>query len=162
MIEETMRRLECLAGRWTGRGRGNYPTIEPFEYEETLRFDPDASYPLIHYEQRTRLIPTGEASHWESGFIRPLDDGSIELSNSQDSGRVEVLRGALAEPEDAADNLQLVLASVVLDHDPRLQGTSRIFTVRGDNLRYAVMMATHTTPQPELQQHLVAELKRQR
>lgn len=160
MIEETMRRLRLLHGSWSGKGAGGYPTIEPFEYQETLRFELDLSYPLIHYEQRTMLVPSGEPSHWESGFIRPLDDGTIEISNSQDSGRVEVLRGRLVASEHEGDDLRMVLDSVVLDRDPRLVRTRRTFTVRGDTLRYVAHMSTHTTPEPRLGQHLEAALKR--
>ena len=159
MIDEIMKALSVLSGSWKGRGVGNYPTIDPFEYDETLRFETDTGYPLIHYEQHTWLKPSGESSHWESGFIRPLEDGSIDLSNSQDSGRVEVLRGGLQRSADGAD-LHLVLDNVVLEHDSRLHRTRRTFTVRGEILHYVVYMATHTTPEPKLQQHLEARLKR--
>ncbi len=151
-----MTRLSALEGSWHGRGSGKYPTIDSFEYEETLTFEPDARYPLIHYEQRTRLLPSGEPSHWESGFIRPLDDGVIEVSNSQDGGRVEVLRGRLVDGEP----LKLVVDSVVLDHDPRLVQTRRILTLRDGTLRYEVQMSTRTTPEPRLQTHLEAVLSR--
>lgn len=157
MIDKTMQRLSALAGTWEGRGAGDYPTIEAFEYEERIRFDVDDSYPLIHYEQKTHLIPSGEASHWESGFIRPLDDGSIDWSSAQDSGRVEVLRGGLVE---ANGEIRLVLDSIVLDHDPRLVSTHRTFTLRGDRLSYIVRMSTRTTPEPRLGQHLTAQLER--
>ena len=157
MTDENLQQLMKLEGEWKGRGAGRYPTIDSFEYDETIRFDPDASYPLIHYEQRTWLT-SGEASHWESGFIRPLEDGAIDVSNSQDSGRVEVLRGRLS-PADGG--FVLALESVVLDHDPRLVRTRRTFTLNDDTLRYLVEMATHTTPEPRMQQHLEAVLTRQ-
>jgi len=160
MIEPTMRQLRRLHGTWTGRGSGNYPTIDPFEWTETLRFELDESYPLLHYEQRTYLAPSGDASHWESGFIRPLEHGSIEISSSQDSGRVEVLRGRLTEIEGKDGDWSLELDSIVLDHDPRLHRTRRVFTLSGDTLLYVVDMATHTTPEPRLSQHLEARLRR--
>ena len=160
MTERTMRHLRGLHGTWTGRGSGNYPTIDPFEWTETLRVELDDSYPLLHYEQRTYLVPSGEASHWESGFIRPLEDGSTEVSSSQDSGRVEVLRGRLTESEGNDVGWSLELDSVVLDHDPRLHRTRRVFTFSGDTLLYVVHMATHTTPEPRLSQHLEARLRR--
>ena len=160
MIERTMRHLRRLDGTWTGKGAGDYPTIDPFGWTETLRFELDDSYPMLHYEQRTHLVPSGEASHWESGFIRPLEDGSIEISSSQDSGRVEVLRGRLKGIEDGGGDWSIELDSVVLEHDPRLQATRRVFTLSGDTLLYVVSMATHTTPEPRLSQHLEARLRR--
>jgi hypothetical protein len=159
MIAETMRRLGLLAGSWSGRGAGNYPTIDSFTYEEKIVFELDPSYPLIHYEQRTWLLPAREASHWESGFVRALEDGSVEISNSQDSGRVEVLRGHLGGDVEAGE-LTIELESVVLDHDPRLVRTRRTFHLRADTLRYVTYMATHTTPKPHLMQHLESELRR--
>ena len=155
-----MRRLAPLEGSWCGRGSGDYPTIEAFEYEETLRFELDTSYPMIHYEQRTLLLPTRQPSHWESGFIRATEDGSIEVSNSQDSGRVEVLRGRLAATNDAPAELEIVFDSVALAHDPRLVRTRRTWSLRGDTLRYVTYMATRTTPEPALGQHLEAVLQR--
>ena len=160
MINELMARLEPLRGAWAGQGSGDYPTIDAFQYQERLTFEFAASYPLIHYEQRTLLLPGLEPSHWESGFIRPLEDGMVEVSSSQDSGRVEVLRGpAVATGQDTHD-LHLVLDHVVLGHDDRLAATRRELTVTGDTLTYLVSMATHTTPSPLLQQHLRATLQK--
>lgn len=155
-----MRKLELLGGSWRGKGHGDYPTIDAFDYEEHLRFEPDSSYPMIHYEQRTKLLPSNEASHWESGFIRPQEDGTVEISSSQDSGRVEVLSGRLVDDPGDGIDLKLELNSLVLDHDPRLVQTRRTFILRGDTLRYIVYMATNTTPEPKLGQHLEAVLHR--
>lgn len=52
--------LFYLKGSWQGKGKGQYPTIEPFEYEEIIHFEPNASYPLVHYEQKTVLLQTGK------------------------------------------------------------------------------------------------------
>ena len=156
-----MQRLLPLHGCWKGRGAGDYATIEAFEYEETLRFEADSSYPLFHYEQKTRLLPSRDPSHWESGFIRPLEDGSVEISNSQDSGRVEVLRGRLEAAGGQGDDLRIVFDNVVLGHDPRLVRTGRTLALSGDTLRYVVRMSTRTTPEPSFNQHLEATLTRQ-
>jgi len=131
-----------------------------FEYEEHLRFEVNLAYPLIHYEQKTVLLPARQPSHWESGFIRVLESGAIEISNSQDSGRVEVLRGFMNLETLAEGELLIEFNHVVIAHDPRLVQTRRIFSLRGDVLRYQKFMSTHTTPQPKLQQHLEAVLRR--
>jgi hypothetical protein len=160
MIEELMTRLEPLRGSWAGTGAGDYPTIDAFRYQEQLTFEFAPSYPMIFYQQRAQLLPSLEPSHWESGFIRPLEDGLLEISNSQDSGRVEVLRGPATSGPDGPHQLRLLLDHVALSHDDRLAGTRREFTLDGDVLTYVVSMATHTTPTPQLQQHLRATLQR--
>ena len=154
-----MQRLELTCGNWAGTGTGGCSTVESFEYEDRLRFEVDPSYSLIQYEQRTLLLPSREPSHWECGFIRPFEDGHVELLNAQGGDRVEVLRGPL-DPSGRMDELTITLDSVVLAHDPRLVRSRRELAVRGDTLHYVAHMATHTTPQPELIRHLEARLRR--
>jgi len=149
--------LRDLHGTWSGRGQGNYPTIDSFEYLETTRFEFDERYPLIHLEQRTTLAD-GEPSHWESGFIRVADDGMIEISTAQDGGRVEVLRGPI---EMTTTGFRLELESVALGHDDRLVRTGRLIELEGNGLRYEMRMSTTTTDEPEWLTHLTAELERQ-
>ena len=151
--------LRPLLGRWTGAGVGRYPTIPSFEYNEQLHFVADAARPLIHYEQFTRQRSEGQAvhqpSHWESGFLRPVAGGMLEVSNAQDGGRVEVLRGPI---RTAGGVLTLELESLLLGHDERLVRTRRTFVVEADRLRYEVHM--HTNRVPALTVHLQAELER--
>src|SRR5574342_181489 len=91
--------LRTLIGEWSGTGRGEFPTIEPFEYLETLWFAGDHR-PFLHYEEKTKRRNVGLTdyipSHWESGFIRLLPpNGEVELVNTQGSGRLERLAGSL-------------------------------------------------------------------
>ncbi len=158
MVDEVQARLAVLAGSWRGSGVGDYPTIDRFEYDETLRFELDPGRSLIHYEQRARL-KNGEPSHWESGFLRWLEDGTIELSSAQNGGRVEVLQGLLVDAADPA-GLRLELDSILLGHDPRPVRTRRVIEVHGHRLSYVMGMATTTTPTPDFQQHLEAVLQR--
>ena len=76
-----MERLRLLSGTWVGEGAGDFPSIEAFRYRETLRFELDESYPLLHYEQRTWRDIDGEEgpSHWETGFLRFLGEGRVEM-----------------------------------------------------------------------------------
>ena len=48
-----MNPLYALLGTWKGNGEGHFPTIEPFEFSEELRFERRGEEPLIHYEQKT-------------------------------------------------------------------------------------------------------------
>lgn len=149
--------LARLGGTWTGRGEGNYPTIESFTYEEELRFEVADVYPLIHYVQRTWKDAAREPSHWESGFLLVPEAGQVQISNAQDGGRVEVLRGRVIEEGDA---LSIRTKSVVLGNDDRLVETARDFVLRDDRLAYEMVMTTTTTPEPKALVHLRADLRR--
>ncbi len=141
-----------MQGLWKGKGEGKFPTIDSFKYEEHLQFEVNLAYPLIHYEQKTILLSTQEPSHWESGFIRVLDEDIIEISNSQDSGRVEILQGKMSNVSDVG--YQLAFTSIALANDPRLVKTSREFKVIGNTLECHQSMATHTTQKPIMLPHL--------
>lgn len=159
-IDAIMQRLGVLHGCWKGNGKGQYPTIDPFEYQENLCFEFDASYPLIHYDQKTVLLPTMEPSHWESGFIRVLESGLIEIANAQTGGRVEVLHGQLDSGSLSKEEFKIEFTSAVLANDPRLIQTKRVLSVKGHVLHYAQWMSTNTTPEPMLLPHLEAVLTR--
>lgn len=151
-MDEIVKNLSKLHGLWQGNGEGKFPTINSFKYEEHLRFEVNLAYPLIHYEQKTILLSTQEPSHWESGFIRVLDEGIIEISNSQDSGRVEVLRGSMSDISDVGYQLEFI--SIALANDPRLIKTSRNCKVTENTLEYHKSMTTNTTLQPIMLPHL--------
>ncbi len=164
VIAEAMDRLRALLGKWSGRGRGGFPTIDAFEYDEHLVFEANDVEPLLHYEQRTwdttHRSDHAEPLHWESGFIRPTDTGCIEIFNAQNGGRVEVLRGRLAAPDDRGDTPLMSLTSVIVAHDERIVSTARQYDLRDDVLSYRMEMATRTTP--DLTMHLEATLYRDR
>ena len=148
--------LSKLHGSWSGTGKGKFPTIDSFEYQEHLHFEVNLAYPLIYYEQKTILLPTQEPSHWESGFIRVLDDSVIEISNSQDSGRVEVLRGKMSNLSDIGYEMEFT--SVALANDPRMVKSKRVFKVTANTLEYSQSMATNTTEEPIMFPHLCSVL----
>jgi len=150
--------LHLLVGEWSGSGRGEFPTIEPFEYLETLRFSSDHR-PFVHYEQKTQRRNSAQAdyipSHWESGFIRLLPDGQVELVNVQGGGRLERLTGSL---EQTAAGLILRLGNAAFLNDSRMVESKRMFTLEDDTLHYTQDMAT--TAVPSAAHHVEATLKR--
>jgi len=150
--------LRLLIGEWSGTGRGEFPTIEPFEYLETLIFAGDHR-PFVHYEEKTKRRNTEQAdyvpSHWESGFIRLFPNGEVELINTQGSGRLERLTGSL---EGTETGLILRLQSTAFLNDPRMLETSRTITVDGDSMHYTQEMQTTAVPGPT--HHVAARLKR--
>src|SRR5215510_11265717 len=158
----TMARLSALVGTWKGEGRGRFPTIESFNYFEECVFSSNDSEPIIHFEQKTWVKSTdatnGRPLHWESGFIRAIEDGSVEISNAQNGGRVEVLRGTIDEAAYLEGIVLLKLESVLFGNDPRLVQTTRRYELDKDTLIYSIEMATNRTPKRE--QHLEAKLAR--
>ena len=150
--------LHSLVGEWSGMGRGEFPTIEPFEYLETLQFSSDGRS-FLHYEQKAKRRNIGQTdyipSHWESGFIRRLPSGEVELTNAQTGGRLEKLTGLLEQTETG---MILRLKSTAFLNDPRMLETSRTIIMEGDSLHYMVEM--HTTAVPQRAHHLEGRLKR--
>lgn len=153
-----MQALLTLIGTWQGTGYGDYPTIDAFDYREILTFEANQDQDKIHYVQRTwRHDTDGKEidSHWESGFIQQLDDGSIEIANVQSSGRMELLVGEVKADGDA---FMLVLESVQLANDMRMKATSRVWRWTDTHLTYDMNMAT--IDNPELRFHLSATLSK--
>jgi hypothetical protein len=150
--------FRLLIGEWSGSGRGEFPTVEPFEYLETITFAGDHR-PFLHYEKKTRRRNAGQAdyipSHWESGFLRLLPNDEVELVNVQGSGRLERLTGSLDPTETG---LILRLKSTDFLNDPRMVETSRIIIVEGNSLNYSQTM--HTTAVPGPAHHVQARLNK--
>jgi hypothetical protein len=150
--------LHILIGEWAGTGQGEFPTIEPFEYRETLVFASDQR-PFLHYETKSRRRRAGQEdfvpSHWESGFLRLLPNGEVEMVNTQSSGRLERLVGSI---QLAETGLVLHLKSTSFLNDPRMVETERTIVVEDNIMTYTQTMYTNAVAGPA--QHVSAQLKR--
>src|SRR5688500_12664047 len=106
-----------LEGTWIGEGRGQFPTVNSFDYRETLTFTRRDEKTLA-YEQRAQKRYDGQnewlESHWENGFIRILESGKLELTSAQ-IGRTEVLTGSV---ESIDDLLRIHFVSKTITNDP--------------------------------------------
>ena len=133
--------LDLLEGTWRGEGRGYFPTVTSFDIRATLVFTLRDQKTLA-YEQRAQKRYDGQTewleSHWESGLIRILENGDLELTSAQ-IGRVEVLIGSI-ESLDAMFRIHFV--SKTISNDPRMISSARTFELEGDTLSYEMEMQT--------------------
>jgi hypothetical protein len=149
--------FSLLTGTWKGQGRGQFPTVTSFDYRETLTFTRRDEKTLA-YEQRTQKRYNGQTewleSHWESGFIRILENGELEMTCAQ-IGRTEVLVGTV---ETTNDIVRMHFVSKTITNDPRMVSSARRFELEGDTLRYEMEM--HTTKVEQSTLHLEGTLQR--
>ena len=87
--------LAPLLGTWRGGGRGDYPTIEAFDYTEEVTIG-HAGKPFLAYSQRTKSAD-GSPLHAECGYWRPDGDRGLEMLVVHPSGIGEMLVGEVTE-----------------------------------------------------------------
>lgn len=143
--------LDSLVGIWKGTGRGHYPTIENFEYEETVEFSRIPDKPFLVYVQRTKG-PNGPM-HTEMGFLRPVADGRVEFVIAQPTGQTELLEGTVDGDGIFLDGENVQNTSTAKQVD----ATKRVYRLEGDTLRTEFFMAAVGQP---MQQHLASVLTR--
>ena len=151
-MHEALKPVAWLLGTWRGQGKGIYPTIADFTYEEELKFW-HAGKPVMAYASRTWSPDDGRAMHSEMGYWRPQDAGSLEVVIAHSFGLTEVMHGT--------HNGQAVsLTSVSFQQTPtakKVESETRELELQGDELRYEMGMAFGNNA---MQNHLVARLSR--
>lgn len=150
--------LADLLGVWRGRGKGHYPTIEPFAYLEEVSFG-HVGKPFIAYTQKTRHAETELPLHAEAGYFRPVGQDRIELVLAQPSGIAEIDEGSVRRDEETG-SLHIDVTSTTVSTSgsaKEVTAVQRTLTVVGDELTYDVFMAAVGQ---EFQHHLRATLRR--
>ncbi|MEO6472503.1 MAG: FABP family protein [Aeromicrobium sp.] len=150
-----------LLGTWHGNGKGQYPTIEPFAFEQDVVFAHDGRR-FIHYFSRA-WITDDEGNRvrngaLETGFLRPAgesDEGgiSVELVLAHPTGYAEVWYGNLEGPRLTLSTDIVARTNTAKEYTA---GQRMYGLVEGD-LMYALDMAAEGQ---HLQSHLWGQLKR--
>lgn len=158
MIHEQVDFLQYLIGTWEGFGHAEYPTIAPTRYREVLIFRAHPDKPILQVEQKTwRLHPDLSESllHWEFGFMRQVGEARYDWTNTQNNGRIEVMRGHFE-----LNGQQVIgdFSTETFANDPRMIEATRRLVVDGDQLHYTLSMATNA--HPSLRIHLEGDLRR--
>lgn len=148
--------LASLLGTWQGRGSGEYPTIEPFEYLEEVTFS-HVGKPFLIYAQKTKTVVDGLPLHAEAGYLRVPRDNQVELVLAHPSGITEIEVGRYVS-DDTTLELELATTHVGLTPTAKeVTSLARRFRIDGDELVYSVEMGAVGQP---LQHHLSATLQR--
>src|ERR1700758_981878 len=94
-LHPDLQALAPLLGTWQGRGSGESPTIELFDYVEEVVFS-HVGKPFLVYGQKTRAATDGRPLHAETGYLRVPRPGHVELVLAHPSGITEMEGGTYA------------------------------------------------------------------
>lgn len=149
--------IAWLIGRWQGNGHGSWPDQGSFEFGQQIDFATNQG-PYLHYLSQTwTLDPEGQPDtplSMETGFWRPLEDGTLEVVLTSPEGWAEVWAGRL---QGATVDLTTDVVARTTTAQLAYTGGHRLYgNVEGD-LMWAFDRATTTV---ELQPYMWARLAR--
>jgi hypothetical protein len=167
--------LSFLLGRWRGTGKGDYPTIEAFDFLQEVTFS-HIGKPYLIYTSRSWRLGTDEQGDLardargelirvaplavEAGFWRPQPDGKVEVLLSHPTGITEIYAGefrGLTSVEMVTDAVARTATAKPYTAGKRLYGLVPSQTREGEkDLAYAFDMAAMGQP---LTPHLWAVLQ---
>ena len=133
-----MEPLVPLLGSWTGRGRGDYPTVKPFDYDETITFT-HVGKPFFEYQDRTWNPADHRPLHTEKGYWRLRDPEWVEMVMAYPSGIVEIAEGPLLPAPTRIELKSVTMAGTSTAKS--VTAVERDFVLDDDTLRYVMRMA---------------------
>ena len=94
--------LAWLVGTWRGDGRGEYPTIQPFNFQQEVVFNHDGRPFLTYYSRSWIIDESGQILRpgaSETGFWRVKPNNVLEVMLSHSTGIVEGWVGVFDGPK---------------------------------------------------------------
>jgi hypothetical protein len=155
-LHPNLQELAPLLGTWQGRGSGEYPTIEPFDYLEEVTFS-HVGKPFLIYGQKTRAVADGAPLHAETGYLRVPQPLQVELVLAHPNGITEIEVGTYT-----ADGvtIEIEMTTTQIGRTPTAKDVTslgRRIRLSGDELSYSLQMRAVGQP---MQHHLGAVLRR--
>jgi nitrobindin-like protein len=153
--------LSFLLGRWEGFGKGDYPTIESFDFIQELTFTHNGK-PFLIYTSKSWLLDKdgtkGRPLGTETGYWRPQADNHVEVVLAHPTGIVEIYLGEVSgtRVEMATDAVARTASAKAVTAGKRLYGLVDSQREGEKDLAYAYDMAAMGQP---LQPHLWARLE---
>src|ERR1700761_684806 len=155
-LHPNLRELAPLLGTWQGRGCGEYPTIDSFNYVEEVTFS-HVGKPFLIYGQKTKAAADGAPLHAETGYLRVPQLGRIELVLAHPSGITEIEVGTYTA-HDATIELEMTASQIAMTPTAKeVTALGRRFRLDGDELTYSLEMGAVGQ---QTQHHLSAVLRR--
>ena len=149
--------LAWMVGTWRGTGRGEYPTIEPFTFEQEVVFNHDGRNFLNYYSRTWILDDDGKVvkpGASETGFWRPKENKTLEVLIAHSTGISEGWVGVHDGPK-----IQLAMDQGYSAPSAKIvTAGSRLYGLVEGELFFAYDMAAEGQT---LQAHIWSTLKRQ-
>lgn len=154
-----------LIGNWSGNGSGSFPTMDTFSYRDNMKFkllkEDFSKESIIHFEEIgwINIDQQEYFKHWETGYLKPGTDDSIDLRVVHNTGRMEIYRGRFEHFDKKAKSFRIKFRSEFLWNGLDLKTALkaiRTFDFAKGQLKYRLEMSTVDVKNPE--NHLEAVL----
>lgn len=148
-----------MVGKWGGKGMGEWPGVEKFEYVQEVTFRHDGR-PFLEYSSKSWIVDS-EGNHIrpgasESGYWRIKPNKVIELVLAHSTG---ISEGWLGKISDDRPAIQLALDhAYIAPTAKQVNDGARLYGLVEGQLFTSYDMAA---PGKELQAHLWSSLERQ-
>ena len=158
-LHEDLYPVAWMVGKWGGKGMGEWPGVEKFEYVQEVTFRHDGR-PFLEYSSKSWIIDS-EGNHIrpgasECGYWRIKPNKVIELVLAHSTG---ISEGWLGKISDDRPAIQLALDhAYIAPTAKQVNDGARLYGLVEGQLFTSYDMAA---PGKELQAHLWSSLERQ-